>query len=1079
MRNMRVHLAGAGTIVLLLAGVVLAGRARAGGPAEAAGKILHATGVRGGLIVHLGCGPSTSSGQAGALTAALRADDRYLVHGLDGDPANVAKAREHIRSLGLYGGVSVARLSGGRLPYADNLVNLLVSADLGEVPMAEAMRVLAPGGVAYVKTGGTWTTTRKRRPAEIDEWTHYLHGPDNNAVAADRVVGPPRRIQWTQEPKSDRHHDSIGGFRAVVSAGGRIFSIEDEGPVELPYWPGEWCLKARDAFNGKLLWRRPIREWEPVARPHRTGPVQQPRRLVAVGERVYVTLGLRAPVTALDAATGEVLHTYRGTERTQEILCDDGVLVLVVGDPTYPTGIAYLRQRAQRYGHDVARDPSIVADPACRVVAVDAKSGRELWRKSGAETKGYVAMSLAVRGDRAVFQNARHLLCLAKATGKEVWRAARTTFIKNPGTPPAVVLGERAVYSADGKALVAFSLADGRELWQVKSREGHPVSGPNVFLIGNHVWLDYRGGLNPRTGELVRPVGTPRKDTMSHHRCYRDKATTRYLLIGSNGVEFLPLGTREDISHNFVRGTCQYGIVPCNGLLYATPDNCECNRSAKLNSYLALAPARTTARARRVAPRLERGPAYGERTERRAARDPQSKDWPAFRHDAARSGTTASVVPRDLTRRWVAEIGGRLSQAVVAGGKVFVSAIDAHTVHALDERNGKVLWRHVAGGRVDSPPTIHDGRVLFGSADGWVYCLRASDGKLAWRLRVAPEERLIGAWDQLESPWPVHGGVLVVNDTLYCAAGRSTFLDGGIHLLGLDPATGEKRCEHLFSGPWDEQGRHQVVRSAGKKDIEGGLNDVLSSDGTCLYLRNNAFDLACKPVKSGIRPHLFASAGFLDDAWNHRTAWTIDTVLRYGATPQYLPFSGKNVKPDGEILTFDGKELFGLKAYPVGRHSVFDPRKSGYALFSGTIADRPAGGGPAGQVRAEPKGRGARKGRKGRRAGKAARKGAGRAPLSYTGRWLVRVEVAARGMVRTADALFVAGTPNVYDPGDPSGAIRGRKGGVLLVVSPSDGRTLAEYPLVSPPVFDGLIAANGRLYVSARDGRLLCMGAAE
>ena len=38
----------------------------------------------------------------------------------------------------------------------------------------------------------------------------------------------------------------------------------------------------------------------------------------------------------------------------------------------------------------------------------------------------------------------------------------------------------------------------------------------------------------------------------------------------------------------------------------------------------------------------------------------------------------------------------------------------------------------------------------------------------------------------------------------------------------------------------------------------------------------------------------------------------------------------------------------------------------------------------------------------------------------------------------------------------------------------SHGSTLAEYPLDSLPVFDGLIAANGRLYLVTTDGKLRC-----
>jgi hypothetical protein len=39
-----------------------------------------------------------------------------------------------------------------------------------------------------------------------------------------------------------------------------------------------------------------------------------------------------------------------------------------------------------------------------------------------------------------------------------------------------------------------------------------------------------------------------------------------------------------------------------------------------------------------------------------------------------------------------------------------------------------------------------------------------------------------------------------------------------------------------------------------------------------------------------------------------------------------------------------------------------------------------------------------------------------------------------------------------------------------------DGQTLAEHTLEAPPVFDGLIAAAGRLFMSTTDGRILCLG---
>jgi outer membrane protein assembly factor BamB len=52
---------------------------------------------------------------------------------------------------------------------------------------------------------------------------------------------------------------------------------------------------------------------------------------------------------------------------------------------------------------------------------------------------------------------------------------------------------------------------------------------------------------------------------------------------------------------------------------------------------------------------------------------------------------------------------------------------------------------------VDSPPTIYKGLALFGSADGYFYCLRLADGALVWRFRAAPLDRRTVAFGQVES----------------------------------------------------------------------------------------------------------------------------------------------------------------------------------------------------------------------------------------------------------------------------------------------------------------------------------------
>ena len=51
-------------------------------------------------------------------------------------------------------------------------------------------------------------------------------------------------------------------------------------------------------------------------------------------------------------------------------------------------------------------------------------------------------------------------------------------------------------------------------------------------------------------------------------------------------------------------------------------------------------------------------------------------------------------------------------------------------------------------------------------------------------------------WSPRSGAWPVSGSVLVENGEVYCLAGRNMFLDGGLRLVRLDPATGRLISEN-------------------------------------------------------------------------------------------------------------------------------------------------------------------------------------------------------------------------------------------------------------------------------------------
>ena len=1091
--------AGAGIIVL--AACLIASNAPAADGAEALAKqILDATGVRGGLIVHVGSGD-------GKLTAALRASESYMVHGLDGDAANVAKARKHIQSLGIYGKVSVDRWSGGRLPYAENLVNLVVAEDLGAAPMADVMRVLCPNGVAYVKKGGEWTKTVKPRPEEIDEWTHYWHDASGNAVAQDTVVGPPRRMQWVGSPRWSRHHDHMASMSALVSSGGRIFYIIDEGPTSSIRLPGKWSLVARDAFNGTILWKRPIPVWNTHLWGLKSGPAHMPRRLISLGDRVYVTLGLDAPVTELDAATGETLRTFAGSKCTAEMVAADGVLYLMI-NPDVMKHNNY-RQKGTYVWDNTKRSNSGWAwNGEKRVLqAVSLETGKALWKKQ----VPVAHMSVAVGAQGVLFCDGEKIICLGKVKGGEKWRSLPVGLRMPMHTsygPRLVAYKDVVLFSGGKGSMGSYDAATGKRLWVGKHAASGHQSPQDLLVVGGLVWSGAIAngkdsgvfvGRDPRTGEVVNQFAPDVNIYWFHHRCHASKATEKFLLPSRTGIEFIdPTTNHWDVNH-WVRGGCIYGIMPCNGMVYAPPHSCACYIESKQYGFNALAPERTLKQELAAATdegRLEQGPAYGKIDNRQSTID-NPADWPTYRHDASRSGYTKTSVPASVDVAWKAELGGKLSSVVIAGGKLFVASIDTHTVHALDEKTGEVVWSFTAGGRIDSPPTIHEGAALFGSADGWVYCVRAADGKLAWRFRAAPMDRRITAWEQVESTWPVHGSVLVQGGIAYCVAGRSVFLDGGMRLLRLDPKTGKKLSETVLDNrdPNTNQDLHVHVKGL---DMPVALPDVLSSDGKSLYMRSQAFDLQGKqrrvaPIdvteQAGEGAHLFSGIGFLDDSIFHRAYWMYGRVVASGYGGW---FKAGRLIPWGRPLVVDETTVYGY-----GRRPEFMVNSSvlEYQLYAADKTIRPE---PIRKMAAsEKKINAASKQRNASSSDWKLRQRFGVSDLSAVKtKWvMLNPPLHARAMVLAGKTLFVAGPPDVVDeeqaflrPDDASvrakiagevAALDGEKGALMWAMSASTGRRLALTKLDALPVWDGLAAANGRLFLSTKAGEVICFGKSE
>jgi outer membrane protein assembly factor BamB len=1017
-------------------------------------------------------------------------DGRFAVQSLDRDPGKVAAARAAIDAEGRYGPVSARLLAGRTLPYSDNLVNIVVVHDPLGIKRPEMLRVLRPLGVLWVRDGDGWKRHVKPWPEALDEWTHFLHDATGNPVSHDREVGPPRRLQWTAGPPWGRSHEMNSSMPAMVSAKGRLFYVFDFGQtgIEDERLPEKWTLLARDAFNGSLLWERPMPSWGSKAwgnKALRFFGGTMARRLVADGDRLYCTPEFGKEVEVLDAATGKTLATLPGTEGAEEILVDGDHLV------------------------SIARNNKIGGKARGILTCVDLSINRISWQVDDTAVKPQLT---TIGRDAVVYDSGKDVVCLNRKDGSVRW-----TFDPKPPTKKAaaggrskdsmlVLSGEHVVVNASN-AIHAISLETGKSVWTFPGPQGNTMRGYDLFVVDGTVWCSGQNGsivgYDLRSGTQADKRDVSGVQSAGHHlRCYRAKATDGYLITQYRGVEFLSLTEAPHNQNDWMRGSCTYGVMPANGFLYQPPHSCFCFAGAMMKGLNAFgAGPGIAAKVQQPGP-LEKGPAFGKTG---GGGQTGLAAWPVYRGDVSRSGAIAETVKPDLKRSWKTALGTGLTPPVAADGRVFVAAKDRHTVHALDAVAGRELWSFIAGARIDSPPSLHAGAVVFGCADGRLYCLRARDGALAWARRLAPEDRWLSVDGQLESVWRLHGSVAIVNDLAYCSAGRSSFLDGGLFLYAVDIATGEIRhqlCVDTRSDTRTDAVKDEFVAAY---HIEGGNSDLMVAEGGYLYIHQMKFTPDLKPVPAsypdkeeitstpslnldnkayvnediykvrwksttydtydklatiivnenknvGARHtglHMMTTSGFLDDSYFSRTFWM------YAQT--WPGFNMSILAPkSGQLVVAGPDKTYALKGFtsrfPLSPKLI--PQTKGYLLIADDNGNEPT---------MDPRAWGRDKGM-----------GFGRGAPPVWHHW---IPVRGLAMTLAGKTLFVCGPADVVKEGDPMASFEGRLGSELWALSARDGSILAKHHLEEMPVFDGMIAAEGRIFLTSATGEVIAMEA--
>lgn len=906
--------------------------------------------LRAGLCIVVGCD------SADALIRS-RMDGRYLVQGVCTDGKKATAIRTELVAKGAAGKVSIAPSDGTHLPYIDNVVNVIVVVDQGQIRREEIMRVVAPYGAALFKENGTWVKVGKPYPTAMDDWPMFAHDLKRSNVLRDRMVKVPSGLQWLAGSPMAEYMTN-----QAITSGGRIFYSRSRHMKNREFDGTRGLLMARDAFNGLLLWKRELQ----------TGHAWRRSCMAVDGDRLYVTID--EGVVALDAPTGEVLQRYEDAKGVEVSYCD-GKLILGKGN-----------------------------------MVVDATSGDVLWEN---KRRTYTSDCL-VDANRLITTDKELIVCLDLDTGEEIWS------IPLDAQVDLVCMWEDLFFATSRKlndsTFFAFKVSDGANVWQragrgfsaIVSDRGWVFTGEGEQSKKNQAWV----GLDPRTG--VEKSRVPYGMYVKGPRCYPARATEKYFLPNFGGLFFLD-PVEEEYTDSFAgRGTCRFGWLPSNGMVYQPVHTCSCYPMIRGDAAFSCGALPDLTKPA-YPPELVQGPAFARPAG--AVATANTDDWPTLRKDETRRGHTPTVLNENLQLRWQTPVATRVSSPVIADSRVYVAVPELHQVVALDKTSGAIAWRYTVGGTIDSPPTVAGNLVLFGSADGWAYCLDSHDGALRWRFRAAPVDRRMICHERIESLWPIPGSLLLVDNTVYVAAGRQAELNGGIFLYALEPVSGAVRWQRTVTRPDYQEHRNGW-------SVDSSNNRILTSDDEALQLDRHFYDLKTGEEKESVKGmNLWGGLmGFLVDNVSFDKShkgesfkyWTYRRMAAHTKLTKQVQIWSRN---KGNVLAVKDAVVFGV-------------RQDQRLVFASSV-DAESFLGKSGT------------------------------PTPWLWELTMPEGTVMNSIVVAGETVLVGG----YDT----------SGGKVWKVAAESGEQSGEIVLPARPRFDGLAVADGALFVATEDGTMLCL----
>jgi len=488
------------------------------------------------------------------------------------------------------------------------------------------------------------------------------------------------------------------------------------------------------------------------------------------------------------------------------------------------------------------------------LTAYELSTGKELWRHQ--ETQTIEERRIAVhRGRVFAACSEASVLCRDLKTGELQWENHDPAQLGNlnsssnlrndesyqrtepnkllPGAP--VLLTQKAMTVLD-KGVVIGDYSTCQKGQHPKLISLSPENGsfqcklpssdyPNLFTIGEDIdgnWWTRNGDLIDLTnGKKVGSLGMPGG---FYVRNCGSTISAPGMLITCHGL-IVDRKSGKTLAKSEVKSPCDMGTVVSDGVIVSPPSSCRCDfencgyrvlmSGALLHPESGLNPAKQLETASTTVP---------------PPLDITALDWPTYRGNCERTGSTPALIPDLTVQRWQWKPAKPVdfhvytvtnperttsipdfvpSPPIAAAGKIWFG--DASGIlRCLDAATGQIVWSLPTGAKMFTAPTVWKGCLYAGSGNGYVYCLDAVTGRELWRFHAAPLDRRMMWYGHLISTWPIVTGVLVRDGTAYFAAGHQGI--NGIYVYALDAETGIQRWEaHKFSFPANNGGGSGAV----------------------------------------------------------------------------------------------------------------------------------------------------------------------------------------------------------------------------------------------------------------------------